>query len=330
MSPEPVIVSAAPSTPTSAFFDRAVYSSGLQPNLPSSPKLNQTIRMESAQGHGGSRRHPDQAADDAEEWLDDGLAYGAQGARYEGQDEVDSSSFPSQSPVLSPPSASSSPHTNYAWPTTLTHGRDALKPQSSSPSSSSQAIPFSNGGMTLANASGGNFDAGRQSASLSRSSSSSMHIQNLSTSMRSNVGSASESQAGYSSASLAPTRSHDYAYSHLAPSASTATAMRPPLRSRVYGLGADLRPQTELLDPAFFPGGVIPAEAATMTGGLSVTGAPTKNLPGFSVELKAQSFDHRGYPVYSGRAASIKGAIRMKRGEKCDVTVKVSYLFERV
>lgn len=98
------------------------------------------------------------------------------------------------------------------------------------------------------------------------------------------------------------------------------TVSRPPLRSRVFGLGPDLRPQTELVDPAFFPGGVVPAEAATLTGSTD----SSKVQPTFSVELKAQSFDHRGYPVYSGRAATIRGVVRAKRSDNCEVAIKVS------
>lgn len=95
---------------------------------------------------------------------------------------------------------------------------------------------------------------------------------------------------------------------------------RPPLRSRTFGLSADMRPQTELADPAFFPGGIVPPEAATLAG----ADGTNKEQPIFSVELKAYSFDQRGYPVYGGRAASIQGSVRMRRVDESDVVVKVS------
>lgn len=97
------------------------------------------------------------------------------------------------------------------------------------------------------------------------------------------------------------------------------TPMRPPLRSRVFGLTKDMRPQTDLVDPAFFPGGVVPPEAATLAGAET-----SKEQPTFSVELLAPSFDHRGYPVYGGRAAVIRGTVRMPKREQSDVLIKVS------
>ncbi|CAO1618105.1 unnamed protein product [Parajaminaea phylloscopi] len=95
---------------------------------------------------------------------------------------------------------------------------------------------------------------------------------------------------------------------------------RQPLQSRVFGLGTDMRPQTELVDPAFFPGGVVPAEAATLAGSTD----SSKLQPTFSVELKASSFDQRGYPVYSGRAATIRGAVRVRKADSCEVAIKIS------
>lgn len=105
------------------------------------------------------------------------------------------------------------------------------------------------------------------------------------------------------------------------PSMMTVPHVRPPLRSRTFGLGRNLRPQEDLVDPAFFPGGIVPAEAVTLLG----TGVDpkTKQWPNFSVELKAPTFDERGYPVYSGRAAGIKGEIRMRRSDTADVVIKV-------
>lgn len=99
--------------------------------------------------------------------------------------------------------------------------------------------------------------------------------------------------------------------------------VRPPLRSRIFGLGKDLRPQEDLVDPAYFPGGVVPAEAVTLLG--TGADAKSKQWPNFSVELRAPTFDERGYPVYSGRAASIKGDIRMRRSDQADVKITVSY-----
>lgn len=94
--------------------------------------------------------------------------------------------------------------------------------------------------------------------------------------------------------------------------------MRQPVQSRVFGLAKDLRPQTGLMDPAFFPGGVIPPEAATLNGADN-----TKDQPTFSVELFATSFDHRGYPVYGGRAALIRGVVRMHEKDQANVNIRV-------
>ncbi|CAO1616407.1 unnamed protein product [Sympodiomycopsis kandeliae] len=106
---------------------------------------------------------------------------------------------------------------------------------------------------------------------------------------------------------------------HHHPTDVSPTPMRPPIRSRIFGLTTDMRPQTELADPAFFPGGVVPPEAATLAGSES-----SKEQPSFSVELLASSFDHRGYPVYSGRAALIRGIVRMRKSEQADVSVKLT------
>lgn len=107
----------------------------------------------------------------------------------------------------------------------------------------------------------------------------------------------------------------------LVPQQSNALALSQPLRSRIFGLTVDLQPQAEFADPAFFPGGIVPPEAITAAGRSSPA---SKQQPSFSVELKAQSFDHRGYPVYSGQAAGIAGIVRMRKSEASDVVVKVS------
>lgn len=85
-----------------------------------------------------------------------------------------------------------------------------------------------------------------------------------------------------------------------------------------------MRPQTDLVDPAFFPGGVVPPEAATLAGAET-----SKDQPAFSVELLAPSFDNRGYPVYGGKAAIINGYVRMPKREQSDVIVKVSVYLAR-
>jgi hypothetical protein len=87
--------------------------------------------------------------------------------------------------------------------------------------------------------------------------------------------------------------------------------------------------QNSLADPAFFPGGVVPPQSTNAGGVDTNEGASgSKEVPGFSVELKARSFDHRGYPVYGGRAAPITGVIRMPKSDECDVTIKVRRVLE--
>lgn len=67
---------------------------------------------------------------------------------------------------------------------------------------------------------------------------------------------------------------------------------------RTYGLDADLRP--------------LPGRP------------PAAPIPAFSVEIEASSFDHRGRPVLLGRAAEVKGTIRMPAGMSSAVVLKVS------
>lgn len=49
----------------------------------------------------------------------------------------------------------------------------------------------------------------------------------------------------------------------------------------------------------------------------------------FSVEVIAPSFDQRGYPVFSGRAARIRGVLRTKVVRGCEVIVRVSVLVRK-
>lgn len=88
-----------------------------------------------------------------------------------------------------------------------------------------------------------------------------------------------------------------------------------PLRSRVYGLTTDLR------EPR-----ANPANANTPALDDATKMAPLLNQqkPNFSVEVIASSFDHRGYPVLSGRAATVRGVVRMPATKGCDVMMTIS------
>ncbi|KAN0063692.1 hypothetical protein ACQY0O_003742 [Thecaphora frezii] len=89
--------------------------------------------------------------------------------------------------------------------------------------------------------------------------------------------------------------------------------LRPaPLQSNVYGLTPDLR------RPA------PPALGATSSGKSKSRPMPHEQKANFSVELFAPQFDQRGYPVLSGRAASVKGILRMPATTGCDVLMKIS------
>ncbi len=85
------------------------------------------------------------------------------------------------------------------------------------------------------------------------------------------------------------------------------------LQSRVFGLTADLRE---------------PSSTTTSGPALDDTNRMARMLgvhrPNFSVEIFSTSFDHRGYPVYSGRGTSVRGVVRMPATEGCDVMMTLS------
>ncbi|SPO42030.1 uncharacterized protein PSFLO_07513 [Pseudozyma flocculosa] len=92
--------------------------------------------------------------------------------------------------------------------------------------------------------------------------------------------------------------------------------MRPaPLQSHVYGLNLDLRTPAPPLPQA-------PGEATSSSK--KNRPAPHEQNAKFSVELFASQFDQRGYPILSGRAASVKGVLRMPAATGCDVMMKIS------
>lgn len=97
----------------------------------------------------------------------------------------------------------------------------------------------------------------------------------------------------------------------------SSIAQRPlePLQSRVYGLTADLR------EPS-----VNPANANTppLDDATRMSRLLNEQKPNFSVEVIASSFDHRGYPVLSGRAATVRGVVRMPATKGCDVMMTIS------
>ncbi|PWN39584.1 hypothetical protein IE81DRAFT_16772 [Ceraceosorus guamensis] len=95
-------------------------------------------------------------------------------------------------------------------------------------------------------------------------------------------------------------------------------------RTRVYGLARDLRGVSP--DSAHLPlsmGGSDYGSHPTAAGAVVGQSATSVASNGFSVEIFAPSFDHRGYPIYSGRAAMIRGRIRMHASESCEVIVKL-------
>ncbi|PWZ03555.1 hypothetical protein BCV70DRAFT_154905 [Testicularia cyperi] len=84
------------------------------------------------------------------------------------------------------------------------------------------------------------------------------------------------------------------------------------LESRVYGLTADLRePSTSTATPEVGD----PNRMSRLLHG---------HHHNFSVEVFASSFDPRGYPVLAGRAASVRGVVRMHAAKGCDVMMTIS------
>lgn len=86
-----------------------------------------------------------------------------------------------------------------------------------------------------------------------------------------------------------------------------------PIQSRVYGLTADLR---EPSTPA--------VHAPALDDATRMARLLNEQKPNFSVEVFASSFDNRGYPVISGRAATVRGIVRMPAATGCDVLMTIS------
>ncbi|SPO29149.1 uncharacterized protein UTRI_06098 [Ustilago trichophora] len=86
-----------------------------------------------------------------------------------------------------------------------------------------------------------------------------------------------------------------------------------PLQSRVFGLTADLRePSTNA------------ANSPALDDATRMARLLNQQKPNFSVEVFASSFDHRGHPVLSGRAATVRGVVRMPATKGCDVMMTIS------
>ncbi|KAI3478484.1 hypothetical protein L1887_59539 [Cichorium endivia] len=130
------------------------------------------------------------------------------------------------------------------------------------------------------------------------------------------------STVGTSRTALGPSPSDAHQQAHAArslrqrvPSHPAAMPARPAdlLQSRVFGLTADLRE---------------PSSTTTSGPALDDTNRMARMLgvhrPNFSVEIFSTSFDHRGYPVYSGRGTSVRGVVRMPATEGCDVMMTIS------
>ena len=96
----------------------------------------------------------------------------------------------------------------------------------------------------------------------------------------------------------------------------TGMPQRPlePLQSRVFGLTADLRE----------PSSATAANAPALDDATRMARLLNEQRPNFSVEVFASSFDHRGYPVLSGRAATVRGVVRMPATKGCDVMMTIS------
>ncbi|CBQ70177.1 conserved hypothetical protein [Sporisorium reilianum SRZ2] len=88
-----------------------------------------------------------------------------------------------------------------------------------------------------------------------------------------------------------------------------------PIQSRVYGLTADLR---EPSPPA------AAANSPSIDDATRMARLLNDQKPNFSVEVFASSFDHRGYPMLSGRAATMRGIVRMPAATGCDVMMTIS------
>ncbi|SNX87483.1 uncharacterized protein MEPE_06193 [Melanopsichium pennsylvanicum] len=86
-----------------------------------------------------------------------------------------------------------------------------------------------------------------------------------------------------------------------------------PLQSRVFGLTPDLR------EPSANAANSPALEDATRMARLL-----NEQKPNFSVEVFASSFDQRGYPVLSGRGATVRGVVRMAATKGCDVMMTIS------
>ncbi|GAC93643.1 autophagy-related protein [Pseudozyma hubeiensis SY62] len=98
------------------------------------------------------------------------------------------------------------------------------------------------------------------------------------------------------------------------PSHSGPSAPMPGVQSRVYGLTADLREQST----------PTAANSPALDDATRMARLLNEQKPNFSVEVFASSFDNRGYPVISGRAATVRGIVRMPAATGCDVMMTIS------
>jgi hypothetical protein len=72
--------------------------------------------------------------------------------------------------------------------------------------------------------------------------------------------------------------------------------------------------------------------SASTSNVVNTDNQPSKGSDGpqFSVEVVAPAFDKRGYPVFSGRGARIRGFLRTRPVKGCEIYIKVSPIRSRV
>ncbi|KAE8243742.1 hypothetical protein A4X13_0g6967 [Tilletia indica] len=110
------------------------------------------------------------------------------------------------------------------------------------------------------------------------------------------------------------------------------------IESRVYGRTKDLRKLADARTPAAASSSTPTSETASIA---APTIAPQDNIPGiggstfnlsmissknrsepcFSVEVFANAFDERGYPIYAGKAASLAANVRLNPSVNADIQV---------
>ncbi len=92
---------------------------------------------------------------------------------------------------------------------------------------------------------------------------------------------------------------------------------RPRLQTMLYGLSRDLRSRVERrcpIEARYVPRGNAKLEMESIK----------TFTPSFSVELAAKSFDERERPVYAGRAALIRGVVRVHAIPNRYIVIRVS------